>query len=317
MIEISFIIPAKNEINNITHCIDSINNVLPREGSYEIIVVDNGSTDGTQAAAKACDAIVLDGIGLSIAGLRNFAAEHAVGEILAFVDADVLLLPGWVESVKHALAASGVGLVGSTPGLPDNPTWVERIWYLKTACMPDVWERPWLASMNMALRRSVFFEFAGFNSCLITCEDVDFGLRLGRKYKIINDKSINAVHLGNAKTIKELYFKEKWRATSNYSGIFSHGFVLSEIPSLLWPILSFTSLVLLVISFVTLSYKVFLLSLFVYILFPSIKSMQISIKLKSFNYFASLMLIWSTYALSRLSSLCGHLLSPFIPKRMR
>lgn len=303
MVDVSYIIPAKNEVNYIGECIQSIKMFGSMEGGIEIIVVDNGSTDGTQEVVKAHGAVLLNGQGLSIAGLRNLGAEFASGSIIAFIDADILLLSGWIQNVSLALSNPKVGLVGSSPELPTNPTWVENIWHLKTKCMPQVWERPWLASMNMALRKSIFEEIGGFNTELVTCEDVDFGLRLGQKYKIVNDKSIRAVHLGNAKTLKDLYFKERWRATSNYQGLFLHGLILSEIPSLLWPIISLLSFILFFCSFLYsgITLQIFFVGLF--LILPLSKSIQISFKLGSVKYFPFLVIVWSTYALSRLDAL--------------
>ncbi len=63
-----------------------------------------------------------------------------------------------------------------------------------------------------------------------------FSCRVQKFGKIISDKRIEVVHLGEAATIKEFMRKEIWRGISNLKGIKSHGLWLKEIPSISIPI---------------------------------------------------------------------------------
>ena len=84
----SVIIPMKNEEKFIGPCLSSIcNNNFP-VGEYEIICIDNGSTDNTVEIAKSHTDKVYLLPGVSISALRNFGANKASGKFLAFVDAD-------------------------------------------------------------------------------------------------------------------------------------------------------------------------------------------------------------------------------------
>jgi len=94
----------------------------------------------------------------------------------------------------------------------------------------------WLESMNLFIRKENFLVFGGFDETLVTCEDVDFSYRVKKHGRIVSDKGIKAIHLGEASTIKEFIKKEIWRGRSNLKGIFNHGLVLNEIPSLSIPL---------------------------------------------------------------------------------
>lgn len=87
--EISIIIPARNEEQNILKCIDSLSRNTS-EYSLEIIVVDNNSTDNTKDIAKQLDITVLDqsstGIGIS----RQLGLEQAKGKYVLTADADCI-----------------------------------------------------------------------------------------------------------------------------------------------------------------------------------------------------------------------------------
>jgi len=101
--KLSIIIPAFNEERLITHCLDSIfdamNAQTEADFSYEIIVVDNNSTDSTAQLAQQADAqVVFEPIN-QIGRARNAGAAVATGDWLLFVDADSLLNRGMVTDI--------------------------------------------------------------------------------------------------------------------------------------------------------------------------------------------------------------------------
>src|SRR6266850_5556876 len=101
---ISVIIPVYNGADFVTRCLDAV--LATHRASYECIVVNDGSTDASAIiAAQFSDRVRL----LNLTGeprgpayARNRGAELARGEILFFVDADVVLLPGALRRVAHA-----------------------------------------------------------------------------------------------------------------------------------------------------------------------------------------------------------------------
>jgi succinoglycan biosynthesis protein ExoA len=113
--EVSVIVPARNEIGSIDRCLDSI---LSQTGCrLEVVVVDNGSTDGTTerlSARAAADPrlVVLSNPAPSIPASLNMALAAARGRWLVRVDAHSVIPPGYVARAVSRLAESkwsGVG----------------------------------------------------------------------------------------------------------------------------------------------------------------------------------------------------------------
>lgn len=107
---ISFIVPAHNEEAWIGRCVAAIRRSGGAVGMpYEVIVVDDASTDGTGRIADVAGAQVVRVEHRHIAATRNAGARVARGKYFFFVDADTLVNPG---AVRAALAAMRGGAVG-------------------------------------------------------------------------------------------------------------------------------------------------------------------------------------------------------------
>jgi len=107
---LSFIVPAYNEELELPRALAAIR--VAAEAStqpYEIIVVDDASTDATAQIAKSAGAIVVPVRYRQIAAVRNAGARAASGDIFFFVDADTFILPVHVRAARAALAAGCAG----------------------------------------------------------------------------------------------------------------------------------------------------------------------------------------------------------------
>ena len=112
MCEISVVIPVLNGADTLSEQLDA---VLAQEGveSFEIVVVDNGSTDGTpELAAAYADrdrrVRLVDGSRAPKGGAaaKNLGVEAAKAELIAFCDADDVVRPGWLGAIRNALAGA-------------------------------------------------------------------------------------------------------------------------------------------------------------------------------------------------------------------
>ena len=312
---VSIVIPAKNEEKNISLCINAIKKIDYPSNKYEIIVIDNGSTDSTKKIASKLGARVFADETGTIAALRNKGVYESKGDIIAFVDADVIVASSWLKHALIHFQNKNVVCVGSSPGIRVNPTWVEKIRYLAIESQPEVWIAKWLCSMNMVIRKKVFEEINGFDERLITCEDVDLCYRIGMKnnnYIIIRDKKIKAIHIGEAKTLLELFRKERWRATSNYSGLMYHGIIAHEIPSLIFPIINGSFFISSIFSLFFYNTTSFFIFISLTTLFPFSKAIFISLRLKRIKYIILIFLVQYIIMFSKVISFYDYILKIII-----
>ncbi len=192
---ISVIIPTYNRSRVITEAIQSVLAQTafhsgPNSYPYEIIVVDDGSTDETQAVVSSLEGPIRyyyqEHQGVSRA--RNRGLELARGEFIAFLDSDDLWLP---EKIKKQMNVMHV-----FPQLRGCTT--EEIWLRKGRRVnprpkhkkPSGWFFPHalslcLLSLSASLfRRAVFEEIGMFDESLPVCEDYDFSLRYALRYPL-------------------------------------------------------------------------------------------------------------------------------------
>lgn len=251
MINLSIIIPVKNEAVNLRACLDSIRQADSTSINYEILVIDNGSDDATVGVAKEFEALVHVVPDVTVAGLRNVGAGHAKGTILVFIDADCTVGYDWFKFIAPYLSDDAAKVFGSPPGIPVMSTWVQKCWYQirrRGSVDNPVVDVDWLESMNLFVRQDLFAKVGGFDVNLVTCEDYDLCMRLKKHSDITSDARIQAVHHGEAKTIQRFYEKERWRGVSNLSGFRSHDFSLAELPSLLFPLAQLSAIVIVLIA---------------------------------------------------------------------
>ena len=213
---ISFIIPVRDDADRLRACLLRIRETAyPAEG-VEVIVADNGSTDGSGDVARAAGGVVLEMPGASVGALRNAAAARAHGDILAFVDADNEIADGWMSSAADGLADERVAAIGAPYHPPSPATWVQRFYDRLRRHPVEQEQVDWLGSGNMAVRRSAFHEVGGFDVTLDTCEDIDLCRKLrAREYRLLADRRMKNVHHGDPQTLRQVFFGELWRGRDN------------------------------------------------------------------------------------------------------
>lgn len=99
-IKLSVVVPVFNSENTLRSCLQAIKN--SSFSNIELIVVDDGSTDQSASIAKQfADKIVLHGRNLSRIQARNTGMEHASGDIIAFIDSDIVIGKNSLEIVSR------------------------------------------------------------------------------------------------------------------------------------------------------------------------------------------------------------------------
>lgn len=107
---LSFIIPAHNEEAYLNKTINAIHqSTIGCEEEYEVLVVDDASTDNTKAVGEAAGALVISVNNRKIAATRNSGAKAAKGDIFFFIDADTCINQACLKESLEAIKAGAVG----------------------------------------------------------------------------------------------------------------------------------------------------------------------------------------------------------------
>lgn len=200
MQNISVIVPVYNGGMEWKRALDALQQLSPPP--HEIIVVDDGSTDDSRAYAESRGVCVMQTLhprsGPAVA--RNLGAARASGEILLFVDSDVLVYPDAVARVSASLADPQVSAIfGSYDNLPGDKGFFSQYrnlfhHYVHQTSQPDA--ATFWAGCG-AIRREIFHRVGGFADYRRpSIEDIELGYRLtGLGYRICLVKGLQVKHL--------------------------------------------------------------------------------------------------------------------------
>lgn len=242
---VSFIIPVQDDAARLRCCLESVSHNGYPGDLLEVVVVDNGSRDGSGRVAVEAGARLLTCSGVRVSELRNRGAAAARGEVLAFIDADHEIAPGWTARAVENLGRPGVGAVGAPYLPPPSGTWVQNAFDAMRDHHPGLCEVEWLASGNLAVRRSDFERVGGFDTALESCEDFDFCQSLrSLGLKVMSDDRLRSIHFGDPATLRALFRAELWRGRDNLRAGLRGPITLRGLPSLVIPVLDLGCLAL-------------------------------------------------------------------------
>lgn len=313
---LSVIIPAKNEANYLSRCLESLSIAQNMWGEeIEVIVVDNGSLDSTKdiAISKGCK-VVEEPKG-NISKLRNLGGNISKGNILVFLDADCLVAPEWILFCLENFENEKIAAVG-TKAVPDfkNATWVEKAWYKLApgAKRPNFVD--WLGTSNLFIRKEVFWEIGGFDEKLETAEDVNLCYRINKKKKLIYlEKRINTIHLRESKTLRELFKREYWRGQSSLKILLKNR-NLKELPSIIVIAANIISLISMIVLIFLRSWFL-TVNILILLIFPVILLLKKRVNTSSLKELVQCYLVALTYILARSFSLLYEIV--FLLKKKR
>ncbi len=198
---VSVVICTYNRRELLRECLVSLFDQTYPKDDYEIVVVDDGSTDGTDALLQEMSAkpgpilryFRHENRGSATA--RNLGIRDAQGQIIASIDDDCVAVETWIESaVPHFADDCIVGVQGRT--LPAEPVRLQffppRFSYTLEVT-DSVWTHP---TCNMFYRKQAILDVGGFNEQfeMTGAEDVDLALRVERVGKIVFSKDALVYH---------------------------------------------------------------------------------------------------------------------------
>lgn len=188
MKRISVVTSAFNEEKDLPKCLESLTNQTLSKEKYELNIVDNNSTDKTPDIAKTFGANVIKETKQGYVFALSTGMNQVTGEIIAVTDADTIVPPNWLEVIDKAFEDEKVVAV---TGIADVET-KSKLFYIFAKKFYDYFlginfliGKPHLTGFNFAVRRSVFNEIGGLDTNYTMSPDVDLGLRMSKKGKVI------------------------------------------------------------------------------------------------------------------------------------
>ena len=208
---ISIIVAAKNEEQHIANCLKHLQNQNISQTIYEIIVVDDHSTDDTANIAKQFNVQLVktrqDNYVSSKKNALECGIRHAKGEIILLTDADCSPPPGWAQSMTQCFEKNTALVAGFSPQIHAPHFW-NRYLYIdsQSAAIVSASTIAWgrgvtCTGRNLAFRNHLFVEMGGFADTQDTLSgDDDFILQKFSKlsqwnvaYNISPDSIVPAV----------------------------------------------------------------------------------------------------------------------------
>jgi glycosyltransferase involved in cell wall biosynthesis len=186
---ISVVICAKNAAGTIGQCLDSVR----RNEPSEIVVVDGGSVDGTVQIARKYTDRIYDDKGNGLAYARHLGAEHASGSHVFYVDSDVILPEGCLQTMMDEMKTRGYcGIHAQVIGFKEESYWAWAEGQHFRARFNKEGEAKSIGTIACIYRRDTILKY-GFDPFFVNAaEDADLcyrvrrnGLRLGKSSAFI------------------------------------------------------------------------------------------------------------------------------------
>ena len=217
---VSVVIPSYNVAAFLPQAIESVR--AQTRPVHEVIVVDDGSTDGTGEVAARLGAICLRTPSNAGPGAaRNLGVRAATGDVVAFLDGDdswdrehcettVQLLERFADV---ALAHARVRKFGTETYTPQPPIALPP--GVPSAALLTLLEYNTIPQSGVVVRRSVFLEAGGYNESMRYSEDFDLWLRLARRHRFVSTGAVTTnyrVHGAQATQSRIALVRGAWEA---------------------------------------------------------------------------------------------------------
>lgn len=231
---VSVIIPTYNRISHLREILDSLAKQTYPSHRFEVIVIDDGSTDDTAAIATETFPFSLRYFRQSNQGdaeARNLGARHSEADILVFLDDDILVEPGYLDQLIQSQDADPKRIVIGTWHLwpAETTSFAKRLFGATAAHDPHddleaVRELPFSEaySNNMSIRRDAYFKIGlmqglGFPGSSMWC-DLDFNYRAYKQgFRFF--RSTKAICWHRDHTVRDLDTYKKRMRTASYRSI--------------------------------------------------------------------------------------------------
>ncbi|MFH0933487.1 MAG: glycosyltransferase, partial [Nitrospirota bacterium] len=213
--QISIIIPTYNSAQVLRKCLESLGSQTISSEGYEVIVVDDGSTDGTRDIVAKYPAQYIYQQNRGPAATRNYGVSQAQGEIILFTDADCEPQPNWIEEMIEPMNDNQVVGVKGTYKTRQKEL-VARLVQIeyehKYERMKKFKYIDFIDTYSAGYRKDIFLKYGGFDERYpkASVEDQEFSFRLSRDgYKMVFNPEAVVYHKHSASLID--YLKKKYK----------------------------------------------------------------------------------------------------------
>jgi glycosyltransferase involved in cell wall biosynthesis len=210
----SVVIPAFNEEQDIEASLSSlVNQSYPRD-RYEIIVVDNGSTDRTPEIAAAHADLTLNMPDGNVGAVRNFGIASASGAVIICTDADCVVNSDWIETGVALLEKNPKHAFGGGLRARENASWIEKYWILNESGK-STQQRALMGSSIFMWKRDLK-QLGDFNETMTSGEDSDLYERaLANGLEVTISPELSVSHKGCPETLRDFITRQIWHS-ENY-----------------------------------------------------------------------------------------------------
>lgn len=196
--KVSIVIPAYNAESTLQACLAGC--LAQTHGNCEVLVVDDGSQDGTCGVADTLGVRCVTQENRGPAAARNRGAAETTGEFLAFTDSDCIPEPDWIERLLAGFDDGVVG-VGGTYGIANPEHLLARMVHEEIVARHARYasDVDFLGSFNVMFRREAFEDAAGFDEAFseASAEDNDLSYRItegGGRLRFAPDAVVKHYH---------------------------------------------------------------------------------------------------------------------------
>ena len=199
----SVVIPTFNRRDLVARAVRSV--LSQTVDDFEIVVVDDGSTDDTAAVIRALDDSRIRLVALphnrGPAAARNAGIAAARGQLVSFLDSDDEYLPTFLERTRAALASTDSSIGFSWAGT--QKTWTSNadglfremtrrlVWNPIFSSRHDAWryclshDAMWGTNNGVTIKASALAKSGTFDEAMLACEDADLLIRLMRHFDFV------------------------------------------------------------------------------------------------------------------------------------
>jgi glycosyltransferase involved in cell wall biosynthesis len=210
-VKVSIIIPTLNEERYIEKTLLSLTKQVSIED--EIIIIDSYSTDRTLEISKKYGVKIFSIPKSGIGPAKTYGAYKAKNEVIAFLDADGIPFPYWLDRIKEQLKDDKVHSIAGIDFYSSESKFREIIYNIFSVLVYTtgiiyyiLTKNPWLPVNNCAIRKDVFLNLGGLKN--VVCEDYDFAHRAKGINNVYDNKM--KVLLSDRRFEKEGFLRTIW-----------------------------------------------------------------------------------------------------------